>query len=75
MPPALNHLRDVYLTPWQRYASLERLIDIFNLAWRVGMVSRALSWRAFVSSLDRSQRADFTYIVPAWLGEFLLAMK
>ena len=75
MPPELNRLRDIYLQPWERYESPQTLIDIFNLSWRVGMVSRALTWREFVSSLDRPLRADFTYIVPAWLGEFLLTMK
>lgn len=75
MPPELNHLRDIYLKPWERYASPETLVDIFNLSWRVGMVSRALTWREFVLSLDCPTRANFTYIVPAWLQEFLLAMK
>lgn len=75
LPPDLNHLRDIYLQPWQRYESPERLIEIFNLAWRVGMVSRALTWREFVFSLDEPARAEFTYIVPAWLQEYLLAMK
>ncbi len=75
MPPELNHLRDIYLRPWECYEPPETLIKIFNLAWRVGMISRALSWRAFIQSLDGPTRADFTYIVPAWLQEFLLAMK
>ena len=75
MPPELNHLRDIYLQPWQHLETAGRLIDIFNLAWRVGMVSRALTWREFVFPLDPSMRKDFTYIVPAWLKEFLLAMN
>ena len=75
MPPELNHLRDIYLQSWQGFENADRLIGIFNLAWRVGMVSRALTWYEFVFSLDGPARKDFTYIVPAWLQEFLLAMK
>jgi hypothetical protein len=75
MPPELNRLRDVYLEPWQRYESPERLIEIFNLSWRAGMVSRALTWAEFITSLADSQRADFNHIVPAWLSEFLIAMQ
>ena len=75
MPPELIHLRDIYLQPWQRYESPERLIDVFNMAWRVGMVSRAQTWREYVSSLPEEDRTDLTYFVPAWLQEFLLAMK
>jgi hypothetical protein len=74
MPAELNRLRDVYLQPWQRYESAEDLLEIFNQAWRVGCISRALTWREFVLGLPPEQRTDFTYIVPAWLGEFLLAM-
>jgi len=75
MPDELNHLRDIYLAPWVRFEPHERLVEILNMAWRVGMVSRALSWTAFVQSIDPSDRLDFYYIVPAWLSEYLLAMR
>jgi hypothetical protein len=75
IPSDLIRLRDIYLEPWQRYESPERLVDIFNMAWPVGMVSRALTWRDYVKSLETVDRAELTYIVPAWLQEFLLAMK
>jgi hypothetical protein len=75
MPPALNHLRDVYLSPWERFETPETLVKIFDLSWRVGMVSRAVTWSEFVSSLDPDLRADYHHIVPAWLGEFLIALK
>lgn len=74
MPPELNHLRDVYLAPWQRYEDPAALVEIFNTAWRVGMVSRALAWREFVRSIDETQRGEFHHFVPAWLQEYLLAM-
>lgn len=74
MPPELNRLRDVYLALWQRYEDPAALVEIFNAAWRVGMVSRALAWRDFVKTLDEPQRADFHHFVPAWLSEYLLAM-
>lgn len=75
MPAELNHLRDVYLEPWRRFESRERLVEAFNLAWRVGMVSRALTWREFIVNLEDPQRERYAYIVLAWLQEFLLAMK
>jgi hypothetical protein len=75
MPPALNRLRDVYLESWQLFEDHTTLVEVFNLAWRVGMVSRALTWRKFVKGLDAARRSEFTYIVPAWLQEYLLAMK
>lgn len=75
LPPELNRLRDAYLRPWQAYEPPYRLIEMFNLAWRVGMVGRALTWAEFVAPLDEAARQEFTHIVPAWLKDFLLAME
>jgi len=74
LPPVLQRVRDVYLEAWQAYAPHTDLIDMFNLAWRVGMVSRALSWQAYIAAWDPAFRPKYAYYVPAWLGEFLLTM-
>lgn len=74
LPPELLRLRDVYLEAWQAYAPRVDLIEMFNLAWRVGMVSRALSWQAYIASWEPASRPKYAHYVPAWLGEFLLTM-
>jgi hypothetical protein len=74
LPPALARLRDVYLEPWQRYDSHTGLVETFNLAWRVGMVSRALSWHRSIRTLPEPYRQEYRYTVPAWLSEFLLSV-
>ncbi len=74
LPPALARLRDAYLEPWQRFAGHAALVETFNLAWRVGMVSRALSWQKSIAALPEAYRAEYRYTVPAWLSEFLLAI-
>ena len=71
MHPALARLRDLYLEPWERYAPRARLVEAFNLAWRVGMVNRALTWRAVNQALEPPFGARGAYAVPGWLGEFL----
>jgi hypothetical protein len=43
------------------------LIDLFALAYPLGMVSRALSWDRILAPLDEADRADFDHTVPAWL--------
>ena len=73
--PALARLRDLYLQPWQRFAAREKLADCFNLAWRVGMVNRALTWRAVTASLDPALQPEYRYAVSGWLGEFLSLME
>lgn len=74
LPPMLMRLRDVYLEPWQQYESRANLVEAFNLAWRVGMVGRALTWHSVIQAMDEAFRPQYGYAVPAWLGEFLLTV-
>jgi len=69
--PELVHLRDIYLEPWSRFESRENLIAAFGLAYRVGMVCRALTWRRIVAGLGEPVSAEYAEAVPAWLQEFL----
>lgn len=74
LPPVLQRVRDMYLEPWQSFASQADLVAAFNLAWRVGMVGRALTWQEVIAAMDEAYRPEYGYYLPAWLGEFLLTM-
>jgi hypothetical protein len=69
------HLRDVYLSAWKDYGSLDDLREAFDLAWRVAMVNRALTWHKVVSRLDGQERGKYASSVPGWLQEFLEIME
>jgi len=69
--PELVHLRDIYLEPWTQYESRENLIAAFKLAYRVGMICRALTWHRMLAGVDESAKAEDAEAVPAWLQEFL----
>jgi hypothetical protein len=73
MATDLTQLRDIYLEPWARYASRENLLAAFNLAQRVAMVNRALTWRRVVSDLPESFKEQYAEPVPGWLQDFLNA--
>lgn len=73
LPPVLARLRDVYLEPWQRFDDAASLVETFNLAWRVGMVARALTWNDGIQQMEEAARPEYRYTVPAWLGEYLLS--
>lgn len=64
-------LRDVYLEPWARYASREHLLVACELARRLGMVCRALTWHRVVSGLEEPLKGGHAEAVPGWLREFL----
>jgi len=73
LPPVLQRARDLYLEIWQKFASQDDLVEAFNLAWRVGMVSRALTWYEILAAMDAAYRPDYAEYPPAWLKEYLLA--
>ena len=68
--PELRRLRDLYLEPWTAFAPLSELVGLFDLAYALGMVSRALSWDRILAALGEEDRAEYAHIVPAWLGVF-----
>jgi hypothetical protein len=41
------------------------------LAYRVGMVCRALTWRRALAGLEEPVKAEDAGAVPGWLQEFL----
>lgn len=65
--PDLLRLRDAYLEPWAEFAPLGRLIELFELAYPLGMVCRALTWDRLLTGLSKSDRAEYEHFVPAWL--------
>jgi hypothetical protein len=69
--PELVHLRDIYLEPWTHYESRENLVAAFKLAYRVGMVCRALTWRRILAGVEEPVKAEYAEAVPGWLQEFL----
>jgi Phosphotransferase enzyme family len=71
--PEVLALRDCYLEPWQQLALRSTLLEALNLAQRLGMVCRALTWHRVVTSLEEPFRAENAEAVPGWLGEFLEA--
>jgi Phosphotransferase enzyme family len=63
----LLRLRDAYLEPWTGFASLPQLIDLFELAYPLGMFCRALTWDRLLATLGESEHAEYMSFVPAWL--------
>ena len=65
--PDLTTLRDAYLEPWTAFAPLPRLTELFELAYPLGMIFRALSWDRLLAAVPVGERAAFDDFVPAWL--------
>ena len=71
--PELQRVRDAYLEPWTTYAPRAELLEALRLAYRLGMVNRALSWHHGLAMLSKEQKAEYADNVPGWLQDFLRA--
>ncbi len=69
--PELERLRDAYLEAWTDYESRENLIAASRLAYRVGMICRALTWNRVVAGAPEAFHAEHADAVAGWLQEFL----
>lgn len=66
--PDLLALRDAYLEPWTTFAPLSRLTELFEAAYPLGMLCRAVSWDRLLAELPADERGEFDRFAPVWLG-------
>jgi Phosphotransferase enzyme family len=64
---SLLDLRDAYLEPWTSFAPPSRLVELFELAYPLGMLCRALSWDRLLAGLPEHDLSEYEPFVPAWL--------
>ena len=69
----MMRLRDAYLEPWTAFQPRAAFLEIFPIAYRLGMLNRALSWWQGVGSLKWQEREEYADNVPGWLQDFLNA--
>lgn len=71
--PEMIHLRDAYLEPWTKFETRGKLLAAFELAYRLAMVNRALSWHHGAGALSKKHKEPYADSVPGWLQDFLNA--
>jgi len=73
--PEIAALLDRYLEPWQKFASKDALLTAYRLSKPVSSIVKALAWHQGISRMDGSLRAEYAWIVPEVLKEFLYHEK
>ena len=73
--PEMAALLDRYLEPWQKFTSKEALLAAYPLSKPVASIVKAFSWYKTISPLEGSLRAEYAWIVPEVLKEFLVYEK
>jgi hypothetical protein len=69
--PELIALRDVYLKEWTDWEPLPRLVEAYQGAARLQMLSRALTWHDFMSSVDPELISEYEGSAEYWLRLFM----
>jgi hypothetical protein len=67
----VHRVRDAYLEPFATFARRSELIALVDVARRVGVVTRALSWRAALVESPTHVRREYDFPVRGWLQELL----
>jgi hypothetical protein len=70
--PEMMRLRDIYLEAWTSFTSRENLRAAFEIAYRLAMVNRSLSWRSGLSSLPEKDKVEYDGVY-GWLQDYLEA--
>jgi hypothetical protein len=73
--PEMSALLDRYLEPWQKFASREDLLAVYNLSKPVASLVKAHAWQETISRMPAPLREEYAWIVPDVLREFLLYEK
>ena len=73
--PEMAALLDLYLEPFQKYASKDDLRKAYALSKPVASIVKTLAWHQSITRMDDSMRGEYAWIVPELLKEFLFHEK
>lgn len=73
--PEMEELLNVYLEPFQEFASDEELLEAYRLSKPVASVVKALAWHTTISRMGEDLRKEYAWIVPELMREFLYHEK
>jgi hypothetical protein len=73
--PEMAELLDLYLEPFQQFASREELSRAYQVSKPVASIVKALAWHQGISRMEGSLRAEYAWIVPELMREFLYHEK
>ncbi|MBT7192093.1 MAG: phosphotransferase [Anaerolineae bacterium] len=73
--PEMAELLNIYLKPFEKYASKDDLCKAFDLSKPVSSIVKTMSWKESIIRMDETMRPEYAWIVPELLREFLYHMS
>lgn len=68
-------LRDAYLAEWTTYEPIERLLDMWTLAYPLCALHQAVSYQAILAHTEPAMKAEMAWAMPFWFGKILDALQ
>jgi Phosphotransferase enzyme family len=73
-PATQIQLRDAYLANWTRYEPMERLLELWQLAYPLCALHQAVSYRAIAQHVEGGcNHPMISWAMPFWFGKILAA--
>lgn len=69
--PEMQELLNVYLEPWEKFASRGKLQEAYFLSRCVASIVKTLMWHKTVAPLKNPLREEYAHIVPELFREFI----
>lgn len=69
------HLRDAYLAPWVVFEPMERLLEIWELAWPLCALHQVISYQHIVANLEGPSQQDMADGLLDWLRKLLKCLS
>jgi len=73
--PEMEALLNLYLEPWQKFASKDKLAGAYRLSKPVASIVKAILWHEGITKMMGPVRQEYAWIVPELLREFLYHEK
>jgi len=70
-----TRLRDRYLALWTDFEPMDRLLEMWALAYPLCALHQAVSYRYIIANVETTAKQDFDRDMPFWLGKILKSLQ
>lgn len=73
--PLQHQLRDSYLALWTAYEPMDRLWEMWELAYPLCALHQAVSYQAIIHHIEDACKYEMDWAMPFWFGKILEALE
>lgn len=73
-PAIRERLRDSYLALWTDFEPMDRLLEMWTIAYPLCALHQAVSYQHIIANVEDEAEPDFDWALPFWLRQILATM-